>query len=118
LTIPRYAPPALWAALLLTATSVPVPNVGAPGGSDKVVHVLLYAVLAFLVARALPPTGRTRERLLLVLVGVSLFGYVDEWHQQFIPGRAQDHMDWIADTVGGILGLLVASTQWRRERST
>ena len=118
MNVPRFAPPTLWAVALLAATSVPVPNVVAPSGSDKVVHVLLYAVLAYLVVRALRPSRPTLERLALVAVGVSLFGFVDEWHQQFIPGRAQDHMDWIADSIGGVLGILVATAQWRRERST
>lgn len=118
MSIPRYLPPLVWAAALITATSVPVPDVGAPSGSDKVVHVLLYAVLAFLVVRAMRPSRPSVERLALVALGVSMFGFVDEWHQQFIPGRAQDHMDWIADSIGGVLGILVATAQWRRERST
>jgi VanZ family protein len=121
LSIPRFAPPALWAAALLIATSVPVPHVGAPSGSDKVVHVLLYAVLAYLVARAYAPPRWSVERVLLVVVGVSLFGFLDEWHQRFIPGRAQDHMDWLADSIGGVLGFLgflATTTRWRRERST
>ena len=114
----RWLPPALWAAALVTATSIPVPHVGAPDGTDKVVHVLLYAVLAVLVARAVGPRAWRLDRALLIVVGVSLFGFVDEWHQRFIPGRSQDHMDWLADTVGGITGLLLSAALRRRERLT
>ena len=114
----RWIPPALWAAALLIATSVPVPQVGAPSGTDKLVHLFLYAVLAALVARAVGPRAWKPDRALLIVAGVSLFGYVDEWHQKFIPGRGQDHMDWVADTVGGVTGLLLFAALRRRERLT
>lgn len=35
------------------------------------------------------------------------YGLVDEFHQKFIPGRTSDINDVIADTVGGLLYLLV-----------
>ena len=114
----RWLPPALWAAALVTATSVPVPVVAAPDGTDKVVHLLLYGILAALVARAVGPSARRLDRALLIVVGVSLFGYVDEWHQQFIPGRSRDNLDWAADSVGGVTGLLLSSALRRREQST
>ena len=114
----RWLPPALWAVALVTATSIPVPHVAAPDGTDKVVHVLLYGVLAVLVARAAGARVWRIERLLLVAAGISLFGFVDEWHQRFIPGRSQDHMDWLADTAGGITGLLLSAALRRRERLT
>jgi VanZ family protein len=95
-----------------------VPQVGAPDGTDKLVHVLLYGVLSrSWRARSDRPRGGWTARCSSV-AGVSLFGYVDEWHQKFIPGRGQDHLDWVADTVGGVTGLLLLAALRRRERST
>lgn len=38
-------------------------------------------------------------------VVMSLIGLLDEWHQMFTPGRSgNDWGDWLADTLGGLLG--------------
>lgn len=91
--------------MLVGLTSWPTPpDVPAPRGTDKVVHLFLYATLAWLVIDALPAsnawTPRRMRQMLLVVAGTSAFGWVDEWHQQFIPGRSRDTRDWLADTAG------------------
>ena len=77
-------------------------------GSDKLVHGTLYAVLAYLVADALRAShgspGRRVVQVMVTIVAVSAFGWADEWHQQFIPGRSRDTADWLADTVGAVAG--------------
>jgi VanZ family protein len=98
----------VWALLLVVLTSWPSPHVPAVQGGDKLVHALLYGVLAFLVFDALragPATAARRAALVaLTIVGVSAFGWADEWHQQFIPGRSRDNADWLADTLGAAIG--------------
>lgn len=44
---------------------------------------------------------------LVALFFTVFYGMVDEFHQKFIPGRTSDINDVIADTVGGLLYLLV-----------
>jgi VanZ family protein len=104
----RWLPPALWAALILVLTSVPAPPdiTGGIPHLDKVIHFCLYAAQGWLVARAL----RTRRMLslTLALLAVSAFGAFDEWHQQFFV-RDTDILDWIADTIGGAVGIASAS---------
>jgi VanZ family protein len=103
----RWLPPALWAALILVLTSIPSPP-DAPGGIphlDKVVHFVLYAGLAWLVTRAL--RTRTTKVLAFVVVAISMFAAVDEWHQQFFA-RDPGVPDWIADVLGASAGVLVA----------
>ena len=39
---------------------------------------------------------------------ISCFGALDEWHQQFIPQRSMDLLDWAADTAGATIGVLLA----------
>jgi VanZ family protein len=85
---------------------------GRPAG-DKVVHLAMYAGLAWLTARALP-AGAMPRRALGVAAAVSAFGAFDEWHQRYIPGRAAGVHDWAADTAGGALGAAAAAAHARR----
>ena len=100
-------------------TSVPgrdVPDVGVPH-VDKLVHFAMYAVLGFLIARALGgaraiggAVARPAVRVLaLAVVAVALFAAADEWHQRWVPGRSTDVLDWCADVAGGTLALLLAT---------
>ena len=105
---------AAWATVIVVATSLPgrmVPP--AFPHADKLVHLASYAALGALVARALR-TGRTRPRSLRTLAGaaatVALFAAGDEWHQQFIPGRSADRVDWLADLIGAAAGLAALTT--------
>jgi len=72
--------------------------------NDKVKHLLLYAMFAVLVARAVAPRVRplVGAAALTVLV-VSLYGASDEYHQRFTPGRSCDVHDWEADTLAGVI---------------
>ena len=70
----------------------------APEGSDKLVHFVAFAVLAFPLAR----TGRIG--LLPVFIGASAFGGIIELIQPSF-NRSADLNDWVADVVGVILGI-------------
>ena len=70
----------------------------APEASDKLVHFIAFAVLAFPLAR----TGR--YGLLPVLIGASAFGGAIELIQPSF-NRSADLNDWVADIVGVILGI-------------
>ena len=73
----------------------------APDGTDKLVHLVAFAALAFPLAR----TGRVG--LIPVVVGASAFGGLIEVLQPFF-GRSADMQDWIADIVGVALGMILA----------
>ena len=70
----------------------------APAGSDKIVHFIAFAALAFPLAR----TGRIG--LLPVFIGASAFGGAIELMQPSF-NRSADVNDWVADVVGVILGI-------------
>ena len=72
-----------------------------PYGSDKVVHLIAFAALAFPLAR----TGRFG--LIPVFVGASVFGGIIELIQPSF-GRSADMQDWIANIVGVGLGVVLA----------
>ena len=70
----------------------------APEGSDKLVHFVAFAALAFPLAR----TGRIG--LLPVFVGASAFGGAIELIQPSF-NRSADVNDWVADIVGVVIGI-------------
>lgn len=76
-----------------------------PAGSDKVVHVIAYAVLGVLVRSGLGPgLHRPLVATCATVLIVTAYGAVDEVHQSFVPGRSPSVADGIADAVGAILG--------------
>jgi VanZ family protein len=107
MTIPRWAPPAAWAAVILTATSIPNIHVSGPEGSDKVAHFSMYFILGFLALRAFA-NALTRRSVVGAFIALSCFGALDELHQILIPGRSADVMDWAADTGGATAGASLA----------
>lgn len=79
------------------------------GPLDKVAHFSMYAVLAGLLTRAVWQHRAMLSALVLTVVAVAVFGAVDEWHQRFIPGRSTELADWVADSLGGAVGVITAS---------
>ena len=77
--------------------------------SDKIMHVIAFAALAFPLAR----TGRFG--LLPVFVGASTFGGLIELIQPNF-NRSADMNDWIADLVGVVIGI-ICGLIYRRLRS-
>ncbi|MGH7663488.1 MAG: VanZ family protein [Gemmatimonadaceae bacterium] len=111
----RWVPPFVWAAVILTATSVPSPRISPSlGGGDKIIHFGMYGVLGALTMRAAWRRRSPALAFALVVSGVAAFGAVDEWHQRFIPGRGAELLDWVADASGGTLGALAGSALARR----
>ena len=78
--------------------------------SDKLMHMIEYFGLGFLVVRALRSTMRIGLPLVAALLALS-FGIVvgtgDEYLQSFVPGRVASPFDLLADTVGLTLAQLV-----------
>ncbi|MDO8737663.1 VanZ family protein [Candidatus Deferrimicrobium sp.] len=95
-----------WVALTLTLTSLPNPDFGPSfPGADKVAHFGFYGVGGFLFVLWRREIG-TGAAVAVVLAAIfaALLGAVDEFHQQWIPGRSMDLLDWVADFAGGTAG--------------
>jgi VanZ family protein len=94
--------------ILFTATHWPhPPDLAAVAGSDKTAHLAGYAVLTFLLARAVAPRHR---RLSLtsygaIIAAMAAYGIVDELLQPFV-GRYAECGDWAADVAGALVGSL------------
>ena len=86
---------------------------------DKGVHVVEYGVLAALYAYAMHRTWPLQSWLRTLSFAALLtfaWGYLDELHQAFVPGRNSDAMDLLADSIGALLGSagFIAFTRLRR----
>ena len=102
-----WLPVVIWAALIFTISSVPSLDSGL-GVWDtvlrKIAHVGEYAVLGALLYRAV------RREPAAILLG-SLYAVTDEVHQSFVTGRHGSPVDWLIDTAGVVLGVVLLS--WR-----
>jgi VanZ family protein len=75
---------------------------------DKGVHFVEYAVLGLLIARAVRRTwpALTGARFgAAVCLPTIAWGYLDELHQAFVPGRFSSMADLLADALGALIGL-------------
>ena len=105
----------------VAGTSLPPP--GLFPGQDKVVHLLEYGLLGFLVARALHRRSDPPRSIRVIFFGAAafalLYGLSDEFHQSFVPARSVDGFDVLADLVGGATGAaLLLLVRGRRSRAT
>ena len=78
---------------------------------DKLHHAIAYSIMAILAWRNLRHIIKAPYLLIFLSVFFcSFYGLTDEWHQSFIKGRQADIFDWLADTVGALLTILVLQT--------
>ena len=103
----------MWAALIFYLSSQSgeaFPDITFLPNADKAVHVLEYALLAGLVARALCNYAwrtHTVSASIVSLVTCFMFGVLNELHQLSVAYRSFEWGDLGADAVGIGLGILI-----------
>ena len=102
-----WLPPFLYAALIFFLSSLPGKEYPYPFFSaDKLVHVVEYAILGYLVARAFGYELHDKKILFVRSFSICvLYGISDELHQWFVPNRVVSVMDILADSAGSVLGI-------------
>lgn len=114
----HWAPASIWAAVILTVSSLPGIDTGylSFDWGDKLAHLAEYAVLGVFLGRMfiLSGKGRLASTTGSILLGVGLAG-VDELHQLPIPNRYCEWSDFLFDVCGVGVGLVVYSL-WRMVR--
>ncbi|HTR81138.1 MAG TPA: VanZ family protein [Bacteroidota bacterium] len=108
-------PPIVWAALIFIESSIPGNDIPeTPHGTDKLVHIVIYFIFCWLTFRALsnaPSRVVAQMSFFIAIVLTILYGFSDEFHQLFVPGRSADVYDLTADSIGGFLFLVIALFQ-------
>jgi len=74
---------------------------------DKLLHLLVFGLLATAWFRAMSSSWRTLARSVAAIAVTAAFGAFDEVHQSFTPGRFMEFDDWLADCAGAILAVVV-----------
>jgi VanZ family protein len=104
-----WVPALLWAGLIFALSSIPDLGTGL-GAWDlvlrKLAHTAEYAILGALIYRA------SRSAAGSVALA-SAYAVTDELHQAFVRGRHGSPFDWLIDTAGVVIGIVVATRAWR-----
>ena len=116
-----WVPVALYAGMIFYLSSQSHPDDDLPSFlfeeiSDKVLHAVEYGILSVLCYRAFrwaAGPAIAQQAVVLAIVTASLYGITDEVHQSFVPLRDSSWQDWLADTIGAVIGAL----SWRFIRS-
>lgn len=126
----RWLPVACWLAFFAWAATIHI--VSSLSGQevaktlpldlwDKFLHFAAFATGAALLTLALRlSTAQPWKRVLPFAIAlISAYGAVDEWRQQFTPGRSGNDLgDWTADTLGAAAGALATAYLYARYSRT
>ncbi len=105
-----YIPLAVYWIILFVFTTIPVDTLPKLFDvQDKLEHFAAYFALSILLFLAFHFQEKIpflkRNVVLITFSCIMIYGAVDELHQMLIPGRMADIFDWIADALGGGLGI-------------
>lgn len=106
---------AVFCSLIIIGSSIPgnkIPEAFALT-PDKLIHCAEYFVLGLLIHQWLIRDFQFNKKgnlFLIALVMGCTFGAIDENYQRLTPGRTPDFWDWVLDTVGVLVALVVSHT--------
>ena len=106
----RWGPPIIWMALSFVLSAQPGLAVSEDPSIDlpirRAAHVIAYAVLTILFARALG-AGTSLPRLALATILAAVYGVTDELHQSLVPDRTGRAEDVLIDAIGALVGAVL-----------
>ena len=105
-----WAPVILYAALIFIISSLSLPQQELPGLPylDKVLHLIEYSILGFLLYRAFINSDNkflVKYCVLLTILTAVCYGLSDEYHQLFVPTREFDLYDVLFDGIGASISV-------------
>ena len=114
----QVAPAALYVALLFVGGSIPTPELpqGAVMPSDKLMHLLAFGGMQILMFRAVRWSrlcaAPTAQNLLAAALSCAAGALLEFW-QAALPHRSAEFADWLADSLGVLLGALLLAVVTR-----
>lgn len=104
-------PAITWCIFIFTVSSIPATKIPAlVNYSDKFLHAGVFAVLCWLFHVAFffqPNTALKKWSPYIALLLTMAYGASDEYHQMFTPGRTTEVWDFLADSAGGGMYVMV-----------
>lgn len=104
----------LWPILLACAifaasgtSQLATPDIDLQFSKDKIAHFLVFGLFATSLLRTPKLKTGCWPQLLTAALIASGFGAFDEFRQSFTPGRNVEFGDWMADTLGAVVAVLV-----------
>lgn len=112
-----YLPLGVYWIILFIATSLPTEYIPSVGVSDKFNHFFAYMGLSVLLYFSFNLQNKfeimNKYPAALTVIIAAIYGAFDELHQMLIPGRSAELLDWVADFVGAVAGVLIARFLYR-----
>lgn len=108
-----WVPVIVWSGVIFTFSSIPhlkAPSLGL-GFEDKVYHFAEFFIWGILFAKSYKMVSGKQDfsgLVFAVAIGAS-FAFIDEWHQNWIPGRQFDWKDMLSNWAGLLLSLLIST---------
>ena len=112
----------LWPVLLVIVIFVSsgsqdlaAPNLSFQFHTDKIVHILVFGLVATLILRTPKFKDLSLRSILTTALITSVYGACDEFRQSLTPTRSVEFADWLADTFGAFAAVtLYAKWHWYR----
>ena len=110
----KFIPGIIWFFLVLILIALPQQNIPEVDDwyhqiyIDKWIHAGIFGVLAFLFMWPFLKSASDSNKKVFFIIALlaSIWGYLTECIQIFVPGRSYDLLDWLADSTGVLIVLL------------
>jgi VanZ family protein len=110
----KFIPGIIWFFLVLILIALPQQDIPEVDNwyhqiyIDKWVHAGIFGVLTILFMWPFykSATDSNKKVFFIIAVLASIWGYLTECIQLFVPGRSYDLLDWFADSLGVLIALL------------
>ncbi len=127
--IKKFFPGIAWFFVVLTLVCIPgydlpkVDNWMIQINYDKLIHVGIFAVLAFLFMQPIAKSPLSKKEkwhyFIKIALATIVWGYTTEVIQKFfITGRSYDLTDWLADSIGGIVAMIFCKIYFLKSPKT
>ena len=90
-------------------SALPLPEMPKIEGFDKIVHMLMYAVLALVLVLETTRRNNLGYYSLVILFPILYGGLLEILQHYFFPPRTGDWFDFLANTIGVLIGFAMAT---------
>jgi VanZ family protein len=114
-----WLPVIMWMGVIFIFSSIPDLKTGLKEDFilRKIAHILEFAILMFLLFRAISDQGRNRA-IIYSLIITLFYAFSDEFHQSFVGGRQCSFRDVGIDSIGILITASLCYIKNRKKSPT